>query len=266
MPSMHDLVLAVAIPVDSRLIAAVLVAGVAGLVRGFSGFGSALVYVPLLSAIYGPQVAVATLVLIDVTCGSWLAVKALREWEWREVALIGCGAIIGIPIGTMTLVYASNDVAFLRVLMAIFVLAATSLILAGWRYPAEKPGVTMSAGIIAGFFGGAFQMDGPPAVIFWLGTRKGPATVRANIVIFLEASGFLICLAYGFAGLLSHEVLKLSFWLFWPFLLFTIVGAFRFRNSSEEGYRRVAFALIYLAAITSLPFFDGWLHWALSTL
>ena len=39
---------------------------VAGLARGFSGFGAALVFVPLASALIGPKLASPILVLIDL--------------------------------------------------------------------------------------------------------------------------------------------------------------------------------------------------------
>lgn len=40
---------------DSRFAIAVGIAAVSGLVRGFTGFGSALIYMPLISAVYSPQ-------------------------------------------------------------------------------------------------------------------------------------------------------------------------------------------------------------------
>ncbi len=33
------------------------IAALSGLVRGFSGFGSALIYMPLMAAIYDPRIA-----------------------------------------------------------------------------------------------------------------------------------------------------------------------------------------------------------------
>ena len=42
---------------DNRFVAAVLIAALAGLVRGFSGFGSALIYMPLIAAVYEPRIA-----------------------------------------------------------------------------------------------------------------------------------------------------------------------------------------------------------------
>ena len=46
---------------DPRFALALGISVLSGAVRGFSGFGSALVYVPLMSALYGPQVGAATL-------------------------------------------------------------------------------------------------------------------------------------------------------------------------------------------------------------
>ena len=46
---------------DPRTYAAMAVSILAGAVRGFSGFGSALIFVPLMSAIYDPRTAAGTL-------------------------------------------------------------------------------------------------------------------------------------------------------------------------------------------------------------
>jgi hypothetical protein len=50
---------------DRRFWAALAIAILAGVVRGFSGFGSALIYIPLVAAAYSPPVAAVTLLLID---------------------------------------------------------------------------------------------------------------------------------------------------------------------------------------------------------
>ena len=41
------------------------IAFIAALARGFSGFGGALIFVPLASAVFGPQVAAPILMLVD---------------------------------------------------------------------------------------------------------------------------------------------------------------------------------------------------------
>ncbi len=57
----------------------------AGLARGFSGFGSALVFVPLASAAIGPQVAVPLLVVVDGFMTAGLIPAAFRLAEFGRI-------------------------------------------------------------------------------------------------------------------------------------------------------------------------------------
>ncbi len=56
-----------------------------GLVRGFSGFGSAMIYMPLIAAIYDPRIAAVTLLLVDFISGTPFAIPEVRRCTWREV-------------------------------------------------------------------------------------------------------------------------------------------------------------------------------------
>src|SRR5215211_6610949 len=73
---------------DRRFIAAAVVSALSGLVRGFSGFGSALIYIPLISAIYEPRIAAVTLLLIDLVSSTPFSIREFSRCNWREVAPI----------------------------------------------------------------------------------------------------------------------------------------------------------------------------------
>src|SRR5882672_12486218 len=51
--------------IDERFAWVAAAAALAGLVRGFSGFGSAMIFVPVASAIYEPRIAVVLLFIFD---------------------------------------------------------------------------------------------------------------------------------------------------------------------------------------------------------
>ena len=53
---------------DRRFWPAIAIAALSGLVRGFSGFGSAMIYMPLVAAVYEPRIAAVTLLTIDTLC------------------------------------------------------------------------------------------------------------------------------------------------------------------------------------------------------
>jgi hypothetical protein len=79
------------------LILLVAAAFVASLARGFSGFGGALIFVPLASAAVGPQAAAPILLVIDGVAQLALLKNAWRQANRREVGIMAAGALAGIP-------------------------------------------------------------------------------------------------------------------------------------------------------------------------
>src|SRR5262245_24192199 len=84
---------------DPRFPMALGIGALSGVVRGFSGFGSALIYVPLMAALYGPREAAATLVLIDFAGALLPAIKARKQANWSDLVPIGIAAVIFAPVG-----------------------------------------------------------------------------------------------------------------------------------------------------------------------
>src|SRR5437667_8432573 len=82
---------------DHRFWLALAIAVLSGVVRGFSGFGSALIYMPLVAAVYDPRVAAVTLLLIDAAGAAPFAVRAFPNCTWREVLPIFFAAAIAVP-------------------------------------------------------------------------------------------------------------------------------------------------------------------------
>src|SRR5688572_21405557 len=105
---------------------------VASMARGFSGFGGALIFIPIASALIGPKTAVPLILIIDGVLSLGLVPNALPLADKREIALMVLGALVGVPAGTWLL--ASIDPLVIR--WSIVIVAAMMLILltSGWRY------------------------------------------------------------------------------------------------------------------------------------
>jgi uncharacterized membrane protein YfcA len=241
---------------DPRFAAAVVIAAISGLVRGFSGFGSALIYMPLIAAVYGPRVAAPTLLLIDTVCALPFALHAMPQCNWREVAPVSLAAAVALPFGVMALVLV--DPLWLRWFIVVLVLAALASLVSGWRYHGRPTlPASFGAGALAGFGAGAVQIGAPPLLVFWLGGANKAATVRANIMAYFIVQGALSCIAYYWSALFTAETLMLSLLLGLPFAAALAIGVYSFHGSSEALYRRVAYVLIALAGVASMPVFDG---------
>ncbi len=244
---------------DPRFAAAVGIALLAGAVRGFSGFGSAMIYVPLVAAVYGPRIATVSFVLLDFVCVAPFALGAVRQAHWREVLPAYLAATLTVPLGTF--VQQTVDPILLRWGMALFVLGFVALIASGWRYP-FKPSTpaAIGAGALSGFTGGAAQMGGPPLILYWLGSPTAAVTVRANLLVFLVILQLTLMASFAWQGLATAHPLALAA-LLWPvYIPALVLGARWFRAASDIGYRRIAYAIVALAALASLPLFDRFLH------
>ncbi len=244
---------------DHRFAAAVAIAVIGGVVRGFSGFGSALIYVPLIAAVYAPGIATVSFVLLDFVCVAPFAVWAFREAHWREVLPAFVAAVATVPLGTMA--QQAVDPIILRWGMAVFVLAFVILLAAGWRYP-FKPSApaALGAGALAGFTGGAAQLGGPPVILYWLGSPSGSAIVRANLMVFLVLLGLTLIGNFAWHGLITATPISLAVLLWLPYILAVAGGARWFRGASDSTYRRIAYVIVALAALASMPVFDSVLH------
>ena len=241
---------------DSRFPIAVGFAALAGLVRGFTGFGSALIYMPLVSAVYGPQVAAATLLLIDTVCGFPFAVHSLPYCNRREVTPAMIAGAVALPFGVWALLWI--DPLVLRWFIAVLALAALAVLVAGWRYHGRPTlPASLAVGVMAGFGAGAVQIGAPPLLVYWLGGQNSAATVRANIMVYFIMQGVLACALYFYGGLLTAQSVALALLLGLPFGVAMVAGAFWFHGTSDLLYRRVAYVIIAVSGLISLPIFVG---------
>ena len=240
---------------DPRFIAALAVVFISGLVRGFSGFGSALIYVPLMSAIYEPRIAALTLLITDFAASAPFTIAQTRHCNWREVAPVSVAAIATLPLGVLALQYL--DPVILRWGIAFLVTSLLAVMVSGWRYHVEpKLPVSLGVGLVAGIGAGAVQMSGPAAIIYWLGGPGNAAVIRANLMVYFGLVSIASGAIYYFRGLFTADVLILSLLLGPLFIVAMAAGALMFRGSAEHTYRRVAYAIIAVSALVSLPLFD----------
>jgi uncharacterized membrane protein YfcA len=252
---LHADLLSTNIP-GTALLVLLATAFVAALARGFSGFGSALIFVPLASAAVGPRVAAPLLLIVDGILTLGLIPNAWRLADRREVGVMTLGAIAGVPLGTWLL--ASIDPTIIR--WAIVVLAALMLavLMSGWRYQGKPTTMTtVAVGGLAGVSSGAAQMGGPPIVAYWLGGTIAANTVRANTILYFALSTVITLIAYLAVGLLTKSILVLAVATGPAYGLGLLVGAQLFGFASDTTFRRTCYALISAAIVLGLPATDG---------
>jgi uncharacterized membrane protein YfcA len=229
---------------------------IAGLARGFSGFGAALIFMPLASSVLGPKLAAPLLLIIDAVAVVGLIPDAWRRANRRNVGTMAIGAAIAVPLGAAALAMA--DPLALRWVIVLVVAALLVLLASGWRY-SDQPStlLTIGVGALSGLFTGAAQIGGPPVVAYWLGGTIPSAIVRANIVLYFAISTVLTGASYLVGGLITRPVIALSLTTGPLYGLGLYLGSRLFGRATETSFRWISYGLIAAAAIVSLPVLDA---------
>jgi uncharacterized membrane protein YfcA len=250
------------IPSDVSLNVAVAICAIAfvsGTARGFSGFGSALIFMPLASSIAAPRLVAALLLLIDFVAAMPLIPNAWKHADRSATTVMVLGALIGVPIGTYFL--SRLDPVTTRWIISSFVAALLLLLLSGWRYRGkDHAAISVGIGGLSGFCSGLAQTGGPPIVGYWLGRPIASHVARANIVLFFGASDFFSLVSYLLTGLITTDSIKFSFVVGPVYGIGVWFGASLFGKASEKMFRTICYALIAAAVIVGLPALDGLLR------
>jgi hypothetical protein len=229
---------------------------IAALARGFSGFGAALIFLPLAATVVEPKIASPLLLITDAALALGFIPNAFGTADRREVSIMGIGAAVGIPIGTVLLVRMEP----VHIRWAVVALAGAMLVLliSGWRYRGKPtPPLTFGVGACAGVCSGAAQVGGPAVITYWLGSTKPAAVIRANIILYFAISTAIAIVAYFFGGVLTLLVFKLCLVVGPVYALGLFIGARLFGIADESVFRRICYGLIVVALVVSLPVLDG---------
>jgi uncharacterized membrane protein YfcA len=247
------------LPTDVSINAALAIcaiAFVAGTARGFSGFGSALIFMPLASSMAAPRLVAALLLIIDFVAAAPLVPNAWRHADRRATAVIVAGALMGVPVGTLLL--SRLEPVTTRWIISAFVFALLILLLSGWRYRGkDHAALSVGIGAVSGLCSGLAQTGGPPIVGYWLGRPIPSMIARANIVLFFAASDSFSVVSYSLAGLITADTLRFSCLVGPVYGLGVGLGAALFGRASETPFRITCYALIAAAVIIGLPTLDG---------
>ncbi|SFO86806.1 sulfite exporter TauE/SafE family protein [Qipengyuania nanhaisediminis] len=179
-------------------------------VRGLTGFGMAILIVPVLALALSPVDAVLLTNFLSVFIGLTEIRRLLRGAEksaWVIIALVALTTPVGLYLLSVT------TPALARVVIAFIALSAFIAILLPRRGALEHhPATTGGVGILSGLMTGYAGMPGPPVVPYYVGRDIPRETAKASmLLIFTCASS---------TGLISGAAIGV---LDWSLLLFAVL-------------------------------------------
>ena len=227
------------------------IAFLAGFVQGLTGFGSALVAMPMLLLFLPARTATPFCILMGLVITSMLSMGLKSHLDWKKIGPIFLGCLPGIACGTYFLKHA-NDLVIKR-LLGIVLLSYSIFRL----YVHLKPKrLHFSWGILAGFLtgaiGAAFSAGGPPAIIYTSLNDWNKDAIKATLSGLFLLTSALITIAHVLAGIITREVLSLVLWATPSVILGTMLGTLVYKKLSHRDYLKTIYVLLILMGIMLL--------------
>lgn len=226
--------------------------GVAGVVRGFCGFGTALIFVPIAGIFLPAETVITIVVLMGVASNIVLIPRAWRQGARGEVGLLALAAMVTVPLGLILL----DQLSEIAVRWMVAGVAGTTLavLVAGWRFSGQVNLIgLLLIGAAAGVIGGMTGITGPVVIMFYLAGQSAAQRVRANTILFLAALDVVIVANLLLRDTVGLPEVMLALTLAVPYFVTTLIGQALFDPKHERMYRAVAYAVIALAVIGGLP-------------
>ena len=219
----------------------------ASVIRGLTGFGMAIIMVPLLDLLIPPAQAVVLAIVLQLLIGPVGLGKILRDAHRPSAVPLSAVAMAGTPLGIAALTAVSPDVA--RLLIAMVALAAFALILLPQLPAGHRPGRVAIGltGAASGVLNGFAAMPGPPIVPFYLRQSIDPAEARASMMLIFFATSMAGTLAAWWAGLINGPLLALAMLLFAPMMLGNWLGGMAFGRVPAALWRSIVGVVLGIA-------------------
>ncbi|MBU0482505.1 MAG: sulfite exporter TauE/SafE family protein [Proteobacteria bacterium] len=215
-------------------------------IQGLTGFGSALVSIPLLVLFIDIRTAVPLCILNGLVITAYLSLQLRSHIDWRKIMPLLIGFLPGIFLGLL----------FLKNTNEVFFKSSLSLMLISYAlyrlFFHQGTGVPKSvlpdkghrlSAFLAGFASGAittaFSAGGPPAIIYTTLTGWSKDEIKATLSVYFFLGGLLTALAHFMSGITTYEVVTHHLFSLPAIIGGVICGSLLYGKFDTEGYIRL---------------------------
>lgn len=167
--------------------------------QSITGFGLALVSMPLLVLILPIQVASPLVALMGGLGETLLLLQYRAAFNFRAVIWLIGAALAGIPLGVYLLGWVEAGV--VTAVLGVIVISYALYALVGFSPPPlVGRGWALLFGFIGGILGGAYNTSGPPIIIYGSCRRWPPAEFKSNLQGFFLVTSLTVIFTHFLSG------------------------------------------------------------------
>jgi len=240
---------------ELSLLLGALFAFASGVIQGFSGFGGGLMVVPILAVLFSPieAIAIAALAALAAISGNMVMLPdAIRKAHWPEAAPVSIALAIATPLALNFLI--SADPVLIRRGMAVFILAASVVLMTGWTFSGKRNVLTsLATGTVTGGITGGFGIPGGPfMIVYYLSAPVAPPVKRANIIVSACVGMTILIIGLIVADAYNQATIMRAIIIAPVFLAGSWAGRVFFKIAPVTWFKHVAYTILLATGIMAL--------------
>jgi len=229
----------------------------ASAIQAVTGFGFALIAVPILLVFLPAEVAVPSVMGISLACLMLLALRSKTHTGGVRVCWLSLGAVVGIPFGAYALIHLDAQV--IRLLVSVVTLVAAAY----FAFGRKNVPVTQNArvpsklaywitGCLSGFLTASVSMPGPPVILALSGEGLPKREFRATSVTYFAIAYSLSFGVLLVSGTITGQVLLTIASLIPVALLGNVLGDKAFDRVPQGVFDKAVPLLLTLTAMSNI--------------
>jgi len=172
-----------------------------------TGFGLALVSMPILAGLIGIRTATPLIVLVAIVAEIILLIRYKSEINIQAVWQLTAAGAIGIPIGVWALKVLEEQIVL--TVLGIFIVLYALYALLKFKLPTLERSIwAYGFGFVSGVIGGAYNLTGPLVIIFGNCRNWQPKEFKGNLQGFFLVGSVVAIISHAVAGNISREVVN----------------------------------------------------------
>lgn len=220
-------------------------------IRQISGFGFALLSMPLISFIAGIRVATPLVAMTGATVGLVMITSCWQQADRKALLRLLVAGLIGVPLGILVLSHLPDEWMKRGLGALLLIYCLYSLVMPALPLVQDGP-ITWFVGLLSGLLTGAFNTGGPPVVIYGTLRRWSPEEFRSTLQLYFLVISLFAMIGHAVAGLWTMKIL----WLYLASLPALLLGLYLGDKVNlmipKQQFNRIIYTLLL---VTGLLFF-----------
>jgi uncharacterized membrane protein YfcA len=222
------------------------------LVSTMTGFGAALLAMPLLSAIIGIRQAAALVVTVSLLQGLVMIWKYRSSFQPLEMRRLLTGGFLGIPVGVFVL--STVEERLVLTFLGILVIGYVLYMFMSRPHPSIDPKWALIFGFLGGGLSGAYNSYGPPIVVY--GNLRGweSEPFKYNVQLFGVLNSPVVIAAHLWQGHYTELVWHYVLWSL-PLIIVALLCGFYLESFIKRDlFQKMVYGLMLIMGVMMIDF------------